>query len=82
MCQVVNDVELSFLDVGANGESQVYETCAASDEGIYVGQSGRILEHIFLWLDNIRFHFFRRRGAPEVGDRHLWFLDRRQQLNG
>ncbi len=35
-------------------------------------------QYVLLRLDDIRLHLFRRGGAPEVRDRHLRLLDRRQ----
>ena len=81
LAEIVDDVELGRLDVGADREAQVDEALAAADERADVGQPGRVLEHVFLWFDDVGFHLFGSRGAPEVGDRHLWFLDGRQQLD-
>ena len=73
--QVVNDIELGGLHVGADGKRQVNETLPATNEGIDVGQPRRVAQHVFLRLDDVRFHLFRGCCAPEVGDRYLRLLD-------
>ena len=56
LCQVVNDVEFGCLDIRAHCEAQVHETLAAADEGIDVGQAGRIAQDVLLRFDDIGLH--------------------------
>ena len=80
LVEIVDDVEFGILNIRAHVEGQGNEAGATADERVEVGDAGRISQHIFLRLDDARLHFFRCSGAPEICNRNLRLLNRRQQL--